>query len=162
MASIKRRARALTRPITVPVPWSVEGVCAQVSVLLGLPIVVERDDKPRAGTPTASVRREVDRYVIRYRGDHHNPDHLIAHELGHLLAGHLNVADLSGGVDSDLKLAARTMSRSCTYDNAAEALAEAVADVLLAGARAHTRDHGAARVSTGAATTLRGFGEALR
>ena len=95
-----------------------------------------------------------------YRDDHHNPDHLIAHELGHLLAGHLDGrGGLAAGVSADLTDAVRAMNRACAYESHEERVAEAVADLLMAGARQHSTQH---RHSAAATTTLRGFGEAMR
>lgn len=157
MNTVRREARALVRQLTLPSPWSMPDLCLQVEQLRGRRVVVQAVS---TGDATATVRREAKRDVITYRDDHHNPDHLVAHELGHLLAGHLDGGNgLAAGVSPDLGEAVRAMNRACAYDSHEERLAEAVADLLLAGARQHTTRY---RGNPAAATKLRGFGEAMR
>lgn len=156
MDTVRRRARKLVRQLRMPSPWSLVAVCQQVGALRGREVVLEPSTTI---TATGMVRREASRDVITYRADHHNPDHVNAHELGHLLAGHLDFADgLDATVSPDIRGAARTMQRSCSYDTDDERLAEAVADLLTASARRHTA--GAHDLST--SSLIRGFGEAMR
>lgn len=157
MAPVQRRARALVRPLTMPAPWSMAEVCEQVGALRGRPIHLEPSTSIAS---TAVVRREPTRDVITYRSDHHNPDHLIGHELGHLLAGHLDDRrGLAGSVSSDVTQAVFAMQRACTYDTDEERLAEAVADLLTAAARRHSSGRAASASGT---SLIRGFGEAMR
>lgn len=157
MATVRRQARKLMRGLTVPSPWSVAELCVQVGELRGREIVLE---PVSGGTATASVRRELTRDVVSYRADHHNPDHLIAHELGHLRAGDLDgPVDLSHGVDADVAEAARIMLRNCDYGSLSEQVAEAFADLVMEQALRYAQGSG---VSAGTARRLRGYGEAMR
>ncbi len=145
------------RGLSVPSPWSIAALCVQVGQLRGREILLQ---PITTGTATASVRREQTRDVISYRADHHNPDLLIAHELGHLRAGDLDGSvDLSRDVDDDMAGAARIMMRNCDYGSAREQVAEAFADLVMEQALryAHGPD-----VSAGTARRLRGYGEAMR
>lgn len=155
MVPVRRRARALARQLTMPEPWSIVAMCEQVGALRGREVVLEPSTSIAS---TAVVRREAARDVITYRADHHNTDHLIAHELGHLLAGHLESDQgLVGSVSPDIGAAVVTMQRSCAYGSDEERLAEAVADLLMASARRHTTASGRSGSSM-----VRGFGEAMR
>ena len=157
MTNARRQARLLMQLLTVPAPWSITDLCAQVAIIRGRELIVEAADTNLA---TATVRREAHRDVITYRRDHHNPDHVIAHELAHLLAGDLDgPADLSDGVDADVAGAARIMMRDCAYGSFREQVAESFAGLVMERARQHTRDAG---VSAGGARMLNGFGEAMR
>ena len=160
MPTVRREARKLVDQLTLPSPWAIADVCSQVGCLRGREVVVEQIAPDLAGSATAAVRREAERDVITYRADHHGADQLIAHELGHLLAGDLDGApDLTNAVSSDVREAVLTMQRSCAYDDRAESLAEAVADLIMAGARSHTRR---GRTAASPPKILRGFGGALR
>ncbi len=153
MRTTHRHARALANGLDIPDPWDVAALCEIIAATVGLPIVLLARPAARDSI-TASVMRTKTAYVIFYRDDltGNHRDHAIAHELGHILAGHLD-GDLE--VDDDVTGAAALMlNRDCNYGDEREGLAERLADLIIA------------RVPQQAATTsnraVQGFNSARR
>lgn len=155
------RARRIVDALVLPDPWSSEALIAQTARQRGRLIRVERG--PAIGDAiTGAIFRLSGEDVIFYRGDlvGIHRDHVLCHELAHLLAGHLDGSDAYFG-DSDEPLARAysvMLSRQWGYGEARERVAENIAEMIMA--RVRQQIPGVRNLATGRA--IRGFGSAMR
>lgn len=155
-----RDIRRIVDRVPLPDPWDVNALCEEVARLRGRPIRVIPDDAIGDKITGAACRmQEFD--VIFYRatlsGIHR--DHVVCHELGHLLAGHLDGREPYPLVDEDLSEAARTMLlRQCYYDEERERDAEAIAELIMR----RVRQRVAGAPDRGGSSAARLLGSALR
>lgn len=129
-----RRIRRLVSACTIPDPWSIEAFVAAVGRDSGRDIELV-PSAVAGGSITGSVLRlpHVDVIVVRDDLEGVYRDHVVCHEVAHILAGHL---DGAAPVDADIAVAASHMlHRGCDSDNANELEAEAIAEGLMR--RAH-------------------------
>lgn len=156
----RTQARRIVDELVLPDPWDIDSMIARVASRAGRPLRVER--RPAAGDGiTGTIFRLADEDVIFYRDDlvGLHREHVLCHELGHLLAGHLEGPEAYGESSDDLAHARVLMlNRQCQYGEARERVAEEIAELLLARVRQQVpgiRDMTTAR-------SARGFGAALR
>lgn len=159
----RRRAniRALVDGLVIPDPWDIELLYQRVAEARDRPIdVLPHDDMGEA--VTGAVFRLASRDVVFYRaslsGWHR--EHVLCHELGHIIAGHLDGPEAyAGGADDDLLGAAAIMlARQCAYGETRERDAEKVAELILS----RVRQNVAGATDTDLARTARRLGSALR
>lgn len=141
-----RTARRIAQHCSLPDPWDITAFCKALSDSRHRPIRLIA--RPAMGDSiTGMVAQLPMSDVIFYRDDLDgvHRDHVICHEIGHLLAGH--VQDLAAD-HGDLVGAANIMlHRGCDYGDQREQDAEDIAELILT--RAQRRESAA------------GFGTAL-
>lgn len=160
MRAALSRCRRRARHLPLPEPWRVEDLCSQIGAARSRPIRVL--DRPAAGDSiTAAVISTDTADYIFARDDLHglHRDHAICHELGHLLAGHLEQSESPPRQDDLTVQVAQAMplERSCDYGAEREREAEVIADVIMG----RVIDHLIPR-NTAHQRMLRGFDDALR
>lgn len=154
----------LVSQVPIPIPWSVDGLAAEVGDVVRRPVQLIERSAAENDRIYASVVAGTDAYYIFVRDDLRglHRDLAVCHELAHILAGHLStVADdeIPKGISSALPslspaLISRMLNRECCHDQDQERVAERVATMLLARGRDRSRRE-TNRVA-------RGFGEALQ
>jgi hypothetical protein len=159
MRAALSRCRRRARHLPLPEPWRVEDLCAQIAEARSRPIRVL--DRPAAGDSitAAVIATDTADYIFArddLRGLHR--DHAICHELGHLLAGHLDQPEPATQHDPTPD-AVQTMplERSCDYGADQEREAEVIADVIMSRVIDHLIPQ-----NTPHQRMLRGFDDALR
>ncbi|WP_254189433.1 hypothetical protein [Nocardia noduli] len=113
MAGMDTRFRELSRDVSIPRPWKLSSYIDAVAEFRGRPITlhpVDTVDLAGAGCGTGSglwiAKQDSD--VIVYGADttEWHAEHIVAHELGHMLLGH--GPDRADGATADHTLAAVT------------------------------------------------------
>jgi hypothetical protein len=155
------KVRQIVDALPLPEPWDVDQLIGRVADLSGRPIRVEAR-QAMGDTITGTIFRLSAEDVIFYREDLNglHRDHVLCHELGHMLGGHLEgPAAYHGGADGNLVHAAeRIMRRQCHYGERREVEAEVIAELILARVRQQVR--GVQNPATERA--VRGFGAAMQ
>ncbi|TWP34465.1 ImmA/IrrE family metallo-endopeptidase [Leekyejoonella antrihumi] len=125
-----RTARRIAQHCPVPEPWDIAAFCTAIADNRHRPLqVIARP--AMSDTITGLLVQLPDRDVIFYRNDLAgiHRDHVICHEIGHLLAGHLHDLTADHG---DLAGAANIMlHRQCDYGDQREHEAEDIAELIL-------------------------------
>lgn len=157
----RTQARRIVDALVLPDPWDIDTLIACTAAQAGRRLRVE--SRPAMGDGiTGTIFRLAHEDVIFYREDLAGlyRDHVLCHELGHLLAGHLEGPEAyRPGSDDDLAHAfAVMMQRQCQYGEARERTAEEIAELILARVRQQIR--GVRDLST--ERSVRGFGAAMR
>lgn len=157
----RTQARQIVDALVLPEPWSSEALIAQVGRKLGRRVRIER--RPAMGDGiTGTIFRLSEEDVIFYREDliGLHRDHVLCHELAHLLAGHLEGPEAYHGA-SDNHLAhafAVMLNRQCQYGETRERVAEEIAEMIMV--RVPQQVPGVRNQATERA--VRGFGSAMR
>jgi hypothetical protein len=141
---LRRRCMRLVRDIKVPVPFDAEALCRVVGDRIGHPIRLLASEMPADGPSGLVISGTRAHYLCYDSGTRPlHQQHIIAHELGHLIAGHtagqVEDADPAGpGLLSTLDpgVVRRALARDAGYDRREECEAEIIADLLLR--RAHS------------------------
>ncbi|MGW1275578.1 hypothetical protein ACWD4V_01285 [Streptomyces tsukubensis] len=120
--------------LDLPVVERVRDLCDYVAELIGEPIHLRPGKPAGAGTACGMAVRGDGKVCISYDPDSSpaHQDHIIAHELGHLLKGHVGVPQEQKGVvlgDLDPDLMFTVLTRT-NYDEIEEKEAEGIADLL--------------------------------
>ncbi len=159
----KNRAQvhAIVDRLELPDPWNVDELAARIAADRGRALRIQ--SRPPAGDGiTGTIFRLGSEDVIFWRADLSgvHRDHVICHELGHLLCGHLEGGNAyTAGTDADLAGAVAIMlHRQCQYGERKEREAEEIADLILS--RVRQRIPGAINAATQKAVS--GFGAAMR
>jgi hypothetical protein len=145
MRRLRRRCARLVRDITVPVPFDAQALCGEVGDRLGQPIHLLPVAMPADGPSGLVISGTRAHYLCYDSGTRPlHQQHIIAHELGHLIAGHTTghidegrgpgVAALLSTLDP--VVVRQALARDAGYDRRQEAEAEIIADLLLQ--RAHS------------------------
>lgn len=150
MRRYTRTERRLAAGCVIPTPWSIEGFVANLAERRGRPILLV--PKPAVNDDiTGTVMMLPDEDVVFYRDDlsEGHREHVICHELGHLLAGHLEDSDVFEG-DGLSGAASIMLNRSCDLEDHREQEAERIAELLVSRIQRAVQGR-----------NLRGFGTAL-
>lgn len=127
-----------TRGLTTPRPFDVAELCRRVSATLGQPITLVGVPMP-TGAPFGLTFFTDDGHIIAYeeRTSQVHRDHIIAHEIGHVLLDHRTFAvnDIAASqlLMPTLRptLVHRVLNRTGAYGRGAEQEAEMMATILL-------------------------------
>ncbi|GAB1644376.1 hypothetical protein [Krasilnikovia sp. MM14-A1259] len=140
LRQVRRRCEQLARSIDVPDPFDIEALLADLGTRRGRPIVLLPFALP-AGAPSGLcvAAGSADYLVVTESATGPQRDHIVLHELAHLLLGHqLQALD----PDADVQLfrhldpaVIRAMLGRTTYSTIEEQEAEILASLL--GQRAH-------------------------
>lgn len=141
---MRRHCARLVRDINVPVPFDAEALCREVGDRLGQPIHLLPVAMPADGPSGLVISGTRAHYLCYDSGTRPlHQQHIIAHELGHLIAGHTSghVEDIEAGASAllstlDPGVVRQALARDAGYDRREEAEAEIIADLLLQ--RAHS------------------------
>lgn len=141
---MRRHCARLVRDIKVPVPFDAAALCREVGDRLGQPIHLIPVEMPADGPSGLVISGSRAHYLCYDSGTRPlHQQHIIAHELGHLIAGHTSgrAEDLDAGVPAllstlDPGVVRQALARDAGYDRREEAEAEMIADLLLQ--RAHS------------------------
>ncbi|MGD3109391.1 hypothetical protein [Streptomyces sp. YGL11-2] len=142
-SELQRRIRQQLRDLDLQPPLSVKALCKALGEKRGRPIELRAYPLPKPGpsglwfeTPTADL------IIYQQETTKLHQDHIILHEIGHILADHQsdNRVDEWHAVIAGLSPSAirRALGR-CTYDDAQEQEAELVATIILGWASALDR-----------------------
>ncbi|GAB2848812.1 hypothetical protein [Lentzea nigeriaca] len=138
---LRRRCRRLLNELDIQPPLDVEELCRRVGDQRGKPIRLIAHPIPVPGPFGVWIATAKADYILYQRETskaHQN--HIILHELGHVLAGHTSDEqddDLLAGLHPDLEPAelepdaVRRALRRTSYDTAHEREAETVATIIL-------------------------------
>jgi len=134
----------LKASLTIPRPWNLDSLTEQVGLIVGKPIrLLPQPDLTAGGFPCGIAIERTGDIVIVYdaTSSGYHADHILLHEIGHLLLGHTGragdprpgvIAALIPEIDPAgvLKVLART-----DYDNDQESQAELFASLVMAESR---------------------------
>lgn len=139
------RVHRLVAALRLPRPWNLVAFTVQVGELLGKPLqLMPIPGLVAAGLPCGVVLEQGDVIVIAYEADSstYHLEHIVLHEVGHLLLDHTGCAaadatrhaigSLFPGFDPDSVL--RVLERSA-YDDRDEAQAELFASLVMSESR---------------------------
>ncbi|MGY4102028.1 hypothetical protein ACW2Q0_21130 [Nocardia sp. R16R-3T] len=147
MDDLAARFQELSRLVPIPYPWDTEQYVARVAEYRGRPITIRPID-PGAlsgtGCGTGSglwIAREDDDIIMYGADTDWHADHIVAHEIGHMLLGHGSTVSESPMSANDLPLEAlmpslsldaiRSVLRRQDYGNDRERAAETFADMVM-------------------------------
>jgi hypothetical protein len=136
---LRRHCARLVRGIRVPVPFDAEALCREVGDRIGHPIRLLAAAMPPDGPSGLVISGAKAHYLCYDSGTRPlHQQHIIAHELGHLIAGHTSghVEDVDLGGPAllstlDPDMVRRSLARDTGYDRHEEREAEIIADLLL-------------------------------
>lgn len=137
---LRRRCARLVRDIAVPVPFDAERLCREVGERVGQPIHLLPVSMPADGPSGLVVAGPRAHYLCYDSGTRPlHQQHIIAHELGHIIAGH--TVGREPGAEAvlstlDEEMVRRVLARDGGYDSGQEREAELIAELLLR--RAHS------------------------
>ncbi|MCX5535157.1 hypothetical protein OG785_31970 [Streptomyces sp. NBC_00006] len=131
---LERRIRRLLRSLDVQPPLSVPDLCAALTRRRGRPIELRAFPLPSDGPLGAWLEMAVaDVIVFQQETTSYHQDHIVLHELGHILADHPGPPgtvvweSLLPGLKAD---AIRRALHRCSYDTKEEREAELVATIV--------------------------------
>ncbi|MFJ9085484.1 hypothetical protein ACIRL3_23985 [Streptomyces sp. NPDC102384] len=131
---LERRIRQLLRSLDVRPPLSVPDLCAALTRRRGRPIELRAFPLPSEGPLGAWLEMAAaDVIVFQQETTSYHQDHIVLHELGHILADHPGPAgtavweSLLPGLKAD---AIRRALHRCSYDTKEEQEAELVATIV--------------------------------
>ncbi|WP_280404860.1 hypothetical protein [Nocardia brasiliensis] len=147
MTELATRFTELSRLVPIPYPWDTQEYVARVAEYRGRPITlcpIEPGSLSGTGCGTGSglwIAREHDDVIMYGAETDWHADHIIAHELGHMLLEHVAAADEPAGAPDDLPLstlmpslsaaAIRSVLRRQDYSTDRERDAETFADMVM-------------------------------
>lgn len=131
---LERQLRGLD--VSIPAPFNVEGLCANLARSRGRPIHLLPWDTTAATVPCGlwvSTNR-ADYIVYAEAATGILRSHIILHEVAHLLLGHAGAVDLSDAAALfevlDPSVVRRVLARTNTYDAIEEREAEVLASII--------------------------------
>jgi hypothetical protein len=141
---MRRHCARLVRDIKVPVPFDAEALSREVGERIGEPIHLLPVEMPADGPSGLVISGSRAHYLCYDSGTRPlHQQHIIAHELGHLIAGHTtgHVEDTEPATPAllstlDPVVVRQALARDAGYDRREEVEAEIIAELLLR--RAHS------------------------
>ncbi|MFX0580053.1 hypothetical protein [Nocardia nepalensis] len=146
---IVEQVRAVTSALAIPHPWNRTAFLEHIAALVGKPIrLMPLPASLTAGLPCGLVLDRVEDIMIAYdtHSSGYHADHIVLHEIGHLLLDHADdksadtrqaaVGTLFPGIDPNTVV--RVLERS-DYDATAERQAELFASLVMSASRAEPR-----------------------
>ncbi|MCX4902820.1 ImmA/IrrE family metallo-endopeptidase [Streptomyces sp. NBC_00878] len=139
LGGLQRRCKALIRKLEIPSPFDVHTLIQSVAQRQGRPIQLMAIAMP-AGSPcglwisTAST----DYIFYEKQASPLHQEHIIVHELGHLLCGHVRLTDVNNDITRRLmptlspNMIERVLQRTY-YNTPEEKEAEMIASLILQG-----------------------------
>lgn len=133
---LRRRCRRLLRELDIRPPLNVTDLCGAVGAQRGRPIRLVAHPLPMPGPfGVWTAGRDVDYILFQQETSKAHQDHIILHELGHILAGHDSDEqddELLRAIypDLDPEVVRRALRRT-SYDTEREREAETVATIIL-------------------------------
>ncbi|MEU5001646.1 ImmA/IrrE family metallo-endopeptidase [Streptomyces sp. NPDC021622] len=137
---LHRRCKALIRSLDIPSPFDVHALCQNIAQQQGRPIQLKALAMP-AGSPCGLWVSTATNYYIFYekQASPFHQEHIIVHELGHLLCGHTTAAVMT---DETSRLLMPTLNPNMVerilqrthYSTPEEKEAEMIASLILQGA----------------------------
>ena len=131
---LRRQCRALLSGLDVRPPLDVAALCARIGQLRGRPIELVERPIPVPGPFGAWIRTSDTDYIVYQRETSRaHQDHIILHELGHILAEHVSAETAAVPPlhpDIDPEHADQALLRTA-YADAQEREAETVATIIL-------------------------------
>jgi hypothetical protein len=140
---LRKKCRQLLRDLDIRPPLDVTELCRRVGERRGRPIILVSHPIPVPGPFGLWITATECDYVLYQREtSKSHQDHIILHELGHLLAGHHGDIEARGGTGLDPESlrdqypdldpdAVRRALRRTSYDTEQEREAETVATIIL-------------------------------
>ena len=157
--ALRRRCRARVEALEIPVPWDFERFCIGVAARTGRPLRVLPVTAMPKGLCGMYVSTRGTDYVYAAAGTspfHH--EHIVLHEIGHLLAGHqggLTVKDLAQVLLPDLDPAlVRAVLGRTSYTDEQEREAEYFATLVAKRSRPGRDGRGLAAADPAVAAVL--------
>ncbi|WP_374984791.1 hypothetical protein [Streptomyces fradiae] len=147
IARLRRRCRPLLDQLVLPRPFSLEPLCAQLSASRGRPLHLHPlpIQAAAAGACGLWLATDTDDHIFyEQRTARPHQEHIVLHEIGHMLFGHHTVeagpAGLPRGLLDDLspRLVRRVLGRT-DYSTRQEQEAEMLATLIRTGETAHGR-----------------------
>ncbi|MEU7282065.1 hypothetical protein AB0A69_25305 [Streptomyces sp. NPDC045431] len=141
IARLRRRCRPLLGQLALPQPFSIESLCAHLSARRGRPLHLHALplQAAAAGACGLWVATDTDDHIFyEQRTPRSHQEHIVLHEIGHMLFDHHAVADVSagapGGLFDDLspRLVRRILART-NYSTRQEQEAEMLATLIRTG-----------------------------
>ncbi|MFF5982713.1 ImmA/IrrE family metallo-endopeptidase [Streptomyces olindensis] len=134
--NLRRRCEKIVRSIDISEPLPIADLCRKVSEQTGRPILLQEMSLP-AGSPSGLwlSTGKIDYIFHDSRASQLHKDHVIAHELGHILCDHRcdnDIAELTSRLMPNLapEMILRVLHRS-RYDAVEEQEAEIIASLLM-------------------------------
>ncbi|WP_328406258.1 hypothetical protein OHS70_38670 (plasmid) [Streptomyces sp. NBC_00390] len=131
--TLRRRCKRELQALDIQPPLQVDALCRELAQHRGRPIHLVPYSLPVPGPFGIWIATSASDYII-YQRETTKPhqDHIILHEVGHILAGHDGVEDLWGLMMPDIApQAIRRALRRTSYDQEHEREAELVATIIL-------------------------------
>jgi len=125
-------AKLVARLPDLPRPWAVEALCEELQRVRGRPLTLHSADLP--ALPFGMWYDDGTRDYIVYRSSAtgYYRDHIVLHEICHMLAGHgVPPPDLAGESGSATVALRGRRAKSKAFSNAEEELAETFAAMVL-------------------------------
>lgn len=145
LARLRRRCETRIAGIELPRPFDIDAFCAQVAAQRDRPIRICALPSPaRTGTPCGAWLQTAttDWVFVEHATSRFHRDHIVLHELAHMLCGHRRAGPLDDSLVATLAPdaigAIRHMLGRTDYSSEAEQEAELMARLILA--RAHIDD----------------------
>jgi hypothetical protein len=159
---LRRRCRNLLRDLEVGYPLDVHDLCARLSVRRNREIRLIPYPLESPGPLGVCVATET-ADVIFYQQDTTRPhqDHIILHEVGHILVGHLAVPAAGPPGDGPGAGAEHVRMRT-VYDSEQELEAELIATIILERSATHGACRGMDSTAVAEDPVLERMGQALR
>ncbi|MEU7599839.1 hypothetical protein AB0B78_07760 [Streptomyces sp. NPDC040724] len=139
IARLRRRCRPLLGQLNLPHPFSIEALCAHLSAHRRRPLHLHRlpGQAAVAGVCGLWIATDTDDHIFyEQRTARSHQEHIVLHEIGHMLLDHHATADsgLPGGLFGDLspRLVRRMLSRA-NYSTRQEQEAEMLATLIRTG-----------------------------
>lgn len=144
---LRRTCEAVIAHLTLPQPFSAQAFCATVAAARGRPVHLRTHAFTDGGISGLCISTEqADHLFYEAHTTALHQEHIVLHELGHLVLGHAATSPMAEGrlllPDIDVTRVLRTLGRSA-HSDAQERAAELFAEMVLDQAHRARRQSGA-------------------